>query len=144
MYFQGFLLDTYFLRMYDLKCFFSFIWEARENEKRLFGNGLGPRRREWIKWIYFKSKIMKFQINNFKMSRREASRHFEIIYEKFHNFWCEINSFNSFSSSRAQSISKKSNFNFRVLLDERMDLTYPNIGVLAFLTNFGYFVFKQD
>ena len=31
-------------------------------------------------------KIMKFQINNFKMSRREASRHFEIIYEKFHNF----------------------------------------------------------
>ena len=88
-------------------------------------------------------KIMKFQINNFKMSRREASRHFEIIYEKFHNFWCEINSFNSFSSSRAQSISKKSNFNFRVLLDERMDLTYPNIGVLAFLTNFWLFSFTK-
>ena len=44
---------------------------------------------------------MKFQINNFKMSRREVQ--------------------------------------FRVLLDERMDLTYPNIGVLAFLTNFWLF-----
>ena len=47
----------------------------------------------------------KFQINNFKMSRREVQ--------------------------------------FRVLLDERMDLTYPNIGVLAFLTNFWRYIIIQ-
>ena len=64
---------------------------------------------------------MKFLINNLKMSRRFASRHFEIIYLKFHNFRFEINSFNSFSSSRAQSISKKSLLIFSCFPDERKE-----------------------
>ena len=64
---------------------------------------------------------MKFLINNLKMYRRFASRHFEIIYLKFHTFWFEINSFNSFSSSRAQSISKKSLLIFSCFLDERKE-----------------------